>query len=89
MIVTDITNRHSWDFDFYYLVELLSSGSDRKKIIKAVSKITGLPNGASETIVDNTPAILLKNVPESDALRMKKSLEKAGGTAEIRICLLK
>lgn len=65
-------------------VVLTSFGSAKTAVIKAVKDITGLGLKESKEIVDNAPKTVKEGVSKADAEEMKKKLEDAGATVELK-----
>jgi len=67
-----------------YDVEITSAGDKKIGAIKAVREITGLGLKESKDIVDGAPKIIKEKVAKEEAEEMKKKLEEAGATAELK-----
>lgn len=65
-------------------VELKSAGEQKIQVIKAVREITGLGLKEAKDIVDGAPKVVKENVAKAEAEEMKKKLEAAGATAELK-----
>jgi len=65
-------------------VILTSSGEKKIQVIKEVRAITGLGLKEAKALVDGTPAPVKQGVPKEEAEAIKKQLEEAGGTIEIK-----
>ncbi|MEK7487814.1 MAG: 50S ribosomal protein L7/L12 [Patescibacteria group bacterium] len=65
-------------------VELKSAGEQKIQVIKAVREITGLGLKEAKDIVDGAPKVVKENVAKAEAEDMKKKLEAAGATAELK-----
>ncbi len=70
--------KDSWD------VVLTGAGETKMAVIKAVKEITGLGLKESKEIVDNIPKAVKEGVSESEADEIKKKLEEAGATVEVK-----
>lgn len=70
--------KDSWD------VVLVSAGETKMNVIKAVKEITGLGLKESKEIVDGAPKSVKEGVSTADADEIKKKLEEAGATVEIK-----
>ncbi len=68
------------DFD----VELTSAGDNKIGVIKAVRAITGLGLKEAKAIVDAAPGMVKEGVPKDQAEEMKKQIEEAGGSVELK-----
>lgn len=67
-----------------YNVELVAVGDAKINVIKAVKEITGLGLKEAKDLVDGAPKAIKENVPKADAEEMKKKLEEAGATVELK-----
>ncbi|MBI4128528.1 MAG: 50S ribosomal protein L7/L12 [Parcubacteria group bacterium] len=67
-----------------FTVELKSAGEQKIQVIKVVREITGLGLKEAKDLVDGAPKVVKEGVRKEDADEMKKKLEAAGGTAEIK-----
>jgi len=67
-----------------YNVELVSAGDAKINVIKAVKEITGVGLKEAKDLVDGAPKAIKENVPKADAEEMKKKLEEAGATVELK-----
>jgi large subunit ribosomal protein L7/L12 len=65
-------------------VILASSGDKKIQVIKEVRAITGLGLKEAKALVDGTPAPVKQGVSKEEAEAIKKQLEEAGGTVEIK-----
>ncbi len=65
-------------------VVLASFGSAKVGLIKAVRGITGLGLKEAKEAVEGAPATIKEGVSKEEAEDIKKQLEEAGGTAEIK-----
>ena len=64
---------------------VLSSFGDKKVgVIKAVRAITSLGLKEAKDLVESAPAPIKEGVPKDDAEELKKQLEDAGGTVEVK-----
>ena len=70
--------KDSWD------VVLVGAGETKMAVIKAVKEITGLGLKESKEIVDGCPKAVKEGVSESEADEIKKKLEEAGATVEVK-----
>ncbi len=68
------------DFD----VVLVSAGSQKINVIKAVRPITGLGLKEAKDLVEGAPKTLKEGVPKEEAEKMKASLEAAGAKVELK-----
>lgn len=68
------------DFD----VVLTSFGDKKINVIKEVRAITGLGLKEAKDMVDGAPSTIKEGVPTSEAEEIKKKLEEAGATVELK-----
>jgi large subunit ribosomal protein L7/L12 len=68
------------DFD----VVLTGSGDKKIQVIKVVRELTGLGLKEAKDLVDGAPKPVKEGVPKAEAEVMKKKLEEAGGTVELK-----
>ena len=65
-------------------VVLTSFGEAKVGVIKAVRTITGLGLKEAKDAVEGTPSTIKEGVGKDEAEEIKKQLEEAGGTVEIK-----
>ena len=65
-------------------VVLASIGSNKVAVIKAVRAITGLGLKEAKDAVEGAPNTLKEGVSKEEAEEIKKQLEEAGATAEVK-----
>lgn len=65
-------------------VVLASAGANKIAVLKEVRAITGLGLKEAKDLVDAAPKPLKENVKKEDAEAIKKQLEAAGATVEIK-----
>ena len=65
-------------------VELKSAGSQKISVIKAVKEITGLGLKEAKDLVEGAPKVVKEGVKKEEAEEIKKKLEEAGATVEIK-----
>ena len=65
-------------------VVMPSFGSNKVAVIKAVRAITGLGLKEAKDLVEATPATIKEGISKEDAENMKKQLEEAGATVEVK-----
>ena len=65
-------------------VILASFGSNKVGVIKAVRGITGLGLKEAKDLVESAPAALKEGVSKDEAEDVKKQLEEAGATVEVK-----
>ena len=67
-----------------YNIEVTDAGAQKIAVIKAVREITEIGLKDAKDLVDKAPAIVKENVPAEEAEEMKKKLEEAGATVELK-----
>ncbi len=65
-------------------VVLTSAGANKIAVLKEVRAITGLGLKEAKDLVDGAPKPIKENVKKEDAEAMKKQLEAAGATVELK-----
>ena len=65
-------------------VILKSAGEKKVEVIKAVRAITGLGLKEAKDLVEGAPQTVKEAVSKDDSEKMKKDLEAAGATVEIK-----
>ena len=65
-------------------VELVSAGASKVKVIKVVREITGLGLKEAKELVDGAPKVVKEGASKAEAEEMKKKLEDAGATVELK-----
>ena len=65
-------------------VVLTSFGSNKVAVIKAVRTITGLGLKEAKDLVEGVPASVKEGVPKDEAENLKKQLEEAGASVEVK-----
>ncbi len=68
------------DFD----VVLTSFGANKVSVIKVVRAITGLGLKEAKEMVEGTPSTIKEAAPKADAEDVKKQLEEAGASVELK-----
>ena len=68
------------DFD----VILTAAGQAKIAVIKAVRTITNLGLKEAKVLVDSAPNAVKEKVPQAEAEEVKKTLEEAGATVELK-----
>jgi large subunit ribosomal protein L7/L12 len=76
----DAAAEEKTDFD----VVLASAGQAKIGVIKAVRAITNLGLKEAKELVDSAPKAVKENVPQAEADEIKKALEEAGATVELK-----
>jgi large subunit ribosomal protein L7/L12 len=67
-----------------FTVHLASFGANKVSVIKVVREITGLGLKEAKDLVESAPAVVKEDVPKAEADEIKKKLDDAGATAEIK-----
>ena len=65
-------------------VVLSSFGEKKVSVIKAVRAITSLGLKEAKDLVESAPVPIKEGVPNDEAEELKKQLEDAGGTVEVK-----
>jgi large subunit ribosomal protein L7/L12 len=65
-------------------VMLTAIGEKKVNVIKAVRAATGLGLKEAKGLVDGAPSAIKEGVSKDDAEEVKKALEEAGATAELK-----
>ncbi|MGY2574252.1 50S ribosomal protein L7/L12 [Vibrio sp. C8] len=65
-------------------VILTAAGANKVQVIKAVRGATGLGLKEAKALVDGAPAPLKEAVSKEEAEALKKELEEAGATVEVK-----
>ena len=65
-------------------VELVSAGSSKVKVIKAVREITGLCRKEAKELVDNAPKVVKEAVSKAEAEEIKAKLEEQGAEVNLK-----
>lgn len=67
-----------------FIVMLTGSGEKKIQVIKVVRELTGLGLKEAKDLVDGAPKAVKEAVPKAQAEEMKKKIEEAGGTVELK-----
>ena len=65
-------------------VVLKAAGANKLAIVKLVKELTGLGLKEAKDLVDAAPKAIKENVKKEDAEAIKKQLEAAGATVEVK-----
>lgn len=65
-------------------VMLTGIGANKVSVIKAVREITGLGLKEAKDLVESAPTLVKEGLPKADAEALKKKIEEAGATAELK-----
>ena len=67
-----------------FTVVLTGAGDKKIQVIKVVRELTGLGLKEAKDLVDGAPKPVKEGVSKKEAEEMKKKLEEAGGSVEIK-----
>jgi large subunit ribosomal protein L7/L12 len=67
-----------------FTVMLMSSGANKINVIKEVRAITSLGLKEAKDLVDGAPKPVKESIPKAEADELKKKLEAAGATVELK-----
>ena len=79
-VASEASSEEKTEFD----VTLSSFGEKKVGVIKAVRAITGLGLKEAKDLVESAPSIVKEGVSKDESEEIKKQLEEAGATAEIK-----
>jgi len=65
-------------------IELKSAGDQKISVIKVVKEITGQGLREAKEMVDSVPKVIKQGVKKEEAEELKKKLEEAGATIELK-----
>lgn len=65
-------------------VVLTAAGGNKVAVIKAVRGATGLGLKEAKDLVESAPAVLKEAISKDDAEALKKALEEAGASVEVK-----
>lgn len=65
-------------------VILTGDGGKKIQVIKEVRAITGLGLTEAKTLVESTPKAIKEGINKAEAEEIKKKIEEAGGTVELK-----
>ncbi len=65
-------------------VVLANAGAQKIQVIKVVREVTGLGLKEAKDLVDGAPKTVKEAMPKKDADELKKKLEEAGATVELK-----
>jgi large subunit ribosomal protein L7/L12 len=65
-------------------VDITAAGDQKIAVIKAVREITQIGLKDAKDLVEKAPTTVKENVPKEEAEEMKKKLEEAGATVELK-----
>lgn len=67
-----------------FTVVLANSGANKIAVIKEIRAISDLGLKEAKDLVDNTPKTVKENITKEEAEQIKKKLEAAGATVELK-----
>jgi large subunit ribosomal protein L7/L12 len=67
-----------------FTVELTSAGENKINVIKAVRAITEMGLKEAKDMVEGAPIVIKENIKKEEAEEMKKQLEEAGGSVNLK-----
>jgi len=67
-----------------FTVNLTSFGAKKVAVIKAVRAITGLGLKEAKDLVEGAPSVVKEGVAKDEAEKIKKDIEAAGGSVEVK-----
>jgi len=67
-----------------FTVVLSGAGEKKIQVIKVIRELTGLGLKEAKDLVDGAPKPVKEGVPKAEAESMKKKIEEAGGTVELK-----
>ena len=67
-----------------FTVELASAGDKKIGVIKAVKAALGLGLKEAKELVESAPAVLKEGASKEDAEELKKAIEEAGGSVNLK-----
>lgn len=67
-----------------YDVNLTDAGANKISVIKVVKEVLGLGLKEAKDLVDAAPAVLKAGMKKEDADALKKQVEEAGGSVELK-----
>jgi large subunit ribosomal protein L7/L12 len=65
-------------------VVMTSFGANKVAVIKAVREVTGLGLKEAKDLVEGAPAVVKDGISKDEAAELKKKLEEAGATVEVK-----
>jgi large subunit ribosomal protein L7/L12 len=67
-----------------FTVTMTSFGANKVGVIKVIRELTGLGLKEAKDLVEAVPSMIKDSIPKADADAIKKKLEDAGASAEIK-----
>ena len=65
-------------------VNLKDGGANKISVIKVIKEVLGLGLKEAKELVDGAPAVIKAGMKKEDAEALKKQIEEAGGTVELK-----
>lgn len=65
-------------------VVMSSFGANKIEVIKVIRALTGLGLKEAKDLVEGVPSLVKEGIPKADAADIKKKLEEAGATVEVK-----
>lgn len=65
-------------------VVLVSAGTAKLQVVKAVKEVLGLGLKEAKDLVDGAPATLKEKVSKAEAEQLKSAIEETGATVEVK-----
>src|SRR6266849_6395151 len=76
--------KKKYEEKFEFNVVLMAAGDKKIQVIKVVRELTGLGLKEAKDLVDGAPKTVKENVGKDEAAAVKKKLEDAGATVEMK-----
>ena len=67
-----------------FTVTMTSFGANKVGVIKVIRELTGLGLKEAKDLVEAVPSMIKDSIPKADAEAIKKKLDDAGASAEIK-----
>lgn len=67
-----------------FTVNMTSFGSNKVAVIKVIRAVTGLGLKEAKELVEGAPSAVKEGVPKEEAEEIKKKLEEAGASVELK-----
>lgn len=67
-----------------FSVELKDAGAQKINVIRAIREVTELTLKDAKDLVDNAPKVVKEGVAKEESEKIKKKLEEAGATVEVK-----
>ncbi len=65
-------------------VKMTSFGANKVAVIKVIRELTGLGLKEAKDLVESVPAVVKEGIKKEEAADIKKKLEEAGASAEVK-----